>query len=330
MQFIWDFVALGSLGWLAYLAAMFLVVPVGVLAVAAYACVKASRRQAREREQAGAEAEARRVAETEARRPKVRPSGRARFACWRWPVELCEVDGHDGAILAVFEPYTDHSVGYLLKQGEPTPDNPGGIECGGMWPHPSRHFGADRVWLHRPELRRDGDVDEYDATCRALIWMGDEIAAVYGAKPEPKPLRGYANLAAANGVDKGAGVVARHIPSSGIEFEMLLADLFSGMGLEVMLTPSSSDYGVDLIVGRFEGDSKIAVQAKYYAGNPVGIGAVQEVFSGKAHYKTGFACVITNSSFTKNAQQLAHETDVDLIDNDLLNRLLSGKTEDAN
>ena len=221
-------------------------------------------------------------------------------------------------------------MGYLLKQGEPTPDNPGGIECGGMWPHPSRHFGADRVWLHRPELRRDGDVDEYDATCRALIWMGDEIAAVYGAKPEPKPLRGYANLAAANGVDKGAGVVARHIPSSGIEFEMLLADLFSGMGLEVMLTPSSSDYGVDLIVGRFEGDSKIAVQAKYYAGNPVGIGAVQEVFSGKAHYKTGFACVITNSSFTKNAQQLAHETDVDLIDNDLLNRLLSGKTEDAN
>ena len=333
MQFIWDFVALGSLGWLAYLAAMVLVVPVGVLAVAAYACVKASRRQAREREQAGPEAEARRVSEVEAEapRPRARPSGRARFTIFGWPVDFFEVDGHDGEILAVFNAYTPHSVGYLLAHGERTPDNPDGTECLGMWPHPSRHFGADKIWAFRPEARGNKvwASGEFDLALNAHMWMCREISTAYGAKPEPKPLRGYANLAAANGVDKGAGVVARHIPSSGIEFEMLLADLFSGMGLEVMLTPSSSDYGVDLIVGRFEGDSKIAVQAKYYAGNPVGIGAVQEVFSGKAHYKTGFACVITNSSFTKNAQQLAHETDVALIDNDLLNRLLSGKTEDA-
>lgn len=194
MQFIWDFVALGSLGWLAYLAAMVLVVPVGVLAVAAYACVKASRRQAREREQAGAEAEARRVSEVEAEAPRARPSGRARFTIFGWPVDFFEVDGHDGEILAVFNAYTPHSVGYLLAHGERTPDNPDGTECLGMWPHPSRHFGADKIWAFRPEARGNKvwASGEFDLALNAHMWMCREISTAYGAKPEPKPLRDYA------------------------------------------------------------------------------------------------------------------------------------------
>lgn len=193
MQALWGVAALGSAGWLLCVAAMVLVVPVGVLAVAAYACVKASRRQAREREQAGAEAEARRVAEAEAEapRPRARPSGRARGMLFGWTYDLFDVDSRPGAILAVFEPYTDHSVGYLFEDYPPSEANPIGVECAGVYQHPSRVFPADAIWMHRPELARPSDAHGGDFTQRVTRAMCYEVDAAYGAKPEPKPLRGY-------------------------------------------------------------------------------------------------------------------------------------------
>lgn len=193
MQALWGAAALGSIGWLLYLAAMVVIVPIGVVAVAAYACVKASRRQAREREQAGAEAEARRVAEAEAEapRPRARPSGRARGMLFGWTYDLFDVDSRPGAILAVFEPYTDHSVGYLFEDHPLSEANPIGVECAGVYPHPSRTFPADALWLHRPELARPCDAHGGDFTQRVTLAMFSEVDAAYGDKPEPKPLRGY-------------------------------------------------------------------------------------------------------------------------------------------
>lgn len=194
MQALWGAAALGSIGWLLYLAAMVVIVPIGVVAVAACAVVKAPRRQAREREQrerAEAEAEASRRAEAERPRPRVRPTGRARGMLFGWTYDLFDVDGRPGAILAVLEPYTDHSVGYLFEDHPLSEANPIGVECAGVYPHPSRTFPADALWLHRPELARPCDAHGGDFTQRVTLAMFSEVDAAYGDKPEPKPLRGY-------------------------------------------------------------------------------------------------------------------------------------------
>ena len=67
---------------------------------------------------------------------------------------------------------------------------------------------------------------------------------------------------------------------SGTEFEDYLAQLFKSQGYQVEMTPSTSDYGADLILHK---DQRIAVQAKCYTGN-VGVAAVQEALSGMAYY----------------------------------------------
>ena len=48
-------------------------------------------------------------------------------------------------------------------------------------------------------------------------------------------------------------------------------------------------------------------------GQPVGNKAVQEVFSAKGYYECDLAAVVTNSSFTKSAMQLASSLDVHLL-----------------
>jgi restriction system protein len=60
-------------------------------------------------------------------------------------------------------------------------------------------------------------------------------------------------------------------------------------------------------------DRKVAVQLKRYTA-PVGNAAVQAVFAGMSDYKAKEAWVITTSSFTKSAVELAKSTRVRLID----------------
>ena len=101
------------------------------------------------------------------------------------------------------------------------------------------------------------------------------------------------------------------IELSGYEFQEYLKNLFKLLGYVVIQTKLSGDQGADLIISK-DGE-KIVVQAKKYNGK-VSNEAVQEVVAAKNHYKANKAIVVTNSSFTKSAIDLALSNNVELWD----------------
>jgi len=107
---------------------------------------------------------------------------------------------------------------------------------------------------------------------------------------------------------------------SGKEFEILLKDLFEKMGYTVKMTKTSHDYGADLIVSK--GKHASLVQAKRYD-HSVGIRAIQEIIGAKRHYGVQNAIVITNQNFTKDAEILSLENEVNLIDRNALLELIA-------
>lgn len=106
----------------------------------------------------------------------------------------------------------------------------------------------------------------------------------------------------------------------GWEFEQYVADALRRSGYTVESTQLSGDQGVDLLLdmdGR-----RVAVQLKRHT-RPLGNKAVQEVFAGMIHYAAQEAWVITTSSFTKGALELARSTGVRLIDGNELREWLA-------
>ncbi|SCW49110.1 Restriction endonuclease [Ruminococcaceae bacterium YRB3002] len=98
----------------------------------------------------------------------------------------------------------------------------------------------------------------------------------------------------------------------GREYERRVADYLRSHGYHrVSLTRDSGDYGVDIVCSRHR--HKYAVQCKFYA-KPVGVSAVQQVVGGMAYYECDRAMVVTNSTFTRQASELAEKNDVILLD----------------
>lgn len=110
----------------------------------------------------------------------------------------------------------------------------------------------------------------------------------------------------------------------GVEFEEYLAGLFRKQGYKVELTPSSGDYGADLLL--IKDGKRIAVQAKRYAGS-VGVAAVQEALSGMAYYQCSAAWVVTTGTFTPNAVELAEKSNVRLIGRAELGKMIARLAE---
>ncbi|PEP92133.1 restriction endonuclease [Bacillus toyonensis] len=107
----------------------------------------------------------------------------------------------------------------------------------------------------------------------------------------------------------------------GFQFEVYLKALFRELGYRPEVTKRSCDYGVDVII---KGRNRIVIQAKRYGiKNRVGIRAVQEVYAGKAYYKADEAWIVTNSVFTKQAEELAKVCQVKLIDRFELQNLIN-------
>lgn len=105
----------------------------------------------------------------------------------------------------------------------------------------------------------------------------------------------------------------------GEEFEEYLKLLYQKLGYNVSTTPRSGDFGADLVLKK--DGKKIVVQVKRYS-KSVGIKAVQEIIPAIRHYNASQAWVITNSSFTSPAVQLAQSNNVRLIDRELLVQLI--------
>ena len=99
---------------------------------------------------------------------------------------------------------------------------------------------------------------------------------------------------------------------SGTEFEEYAAELLHRNGIEVLeITKGSGGFGAD-IIAVLEGE-RTAVQCKRYS-RPIGVKAVQEAVAAMPYYKCTRAAVITNSTYTKAAVELAAESGVVLWD----------------
>lgn len=111
---------------------------------------------------------------------------------------------------------------------------------------------------------------------------------------------------------KGGGESADFDEMAGEEFEDFAAGLLEQNGIEVIeLTKASGDFGADIIV--IHDGERTAVQCKRYE-RPIGVKAVQEAISSKSYYKCKKAAVFTNSTFTRQAIELAAESNVILWD----------------
>ncbi|MCI8692372.1 MAG: restriction endonuclease [Lachnospiraceae bacterium] len=112
----------------------------------------------------------------------------------------------------------------------------------------------------------------------------------------------------------------------GHDFEYAIADLLRHNGYrDVQVTQGSGDYGIDILARRK--NVKYAIQCKRYK-KPVGVKAVQEAGLGTDFYHCDAAAVITNSSFTKQAQTLAQNTGVRLWDRTFIEELISNYDEE--
>jgi HJR/Mrr/RecB family endonuclease len=118
----------------------------------------------------------------------------------------------------------------------------------------------------------------------------------------------------------GAAQAAELDSLSGVEFEEFLAGLFRAQGYAAELTPTSGDYGADLILSR--DGRRIAVQAKRYVGS-VGVAAVQEALSGMVYYQCHTAWVIATGAFTQNALELAEKSGVKMIGRSEIGNLMA-------
>lgn len=86
------------------------------------------------------------------------------------------------------------------------------------------------------------------------------------------------------------------------EFETFCAVQLRMSGWNAQITQASRDQGVDVIA---EKDGvRVVLQCKLYS-NPVGNKAVQEIVAGRAHERAHYGAVVTNSTYTTAAEELA-------------------------
>lgn len=80
----------------------------------------------------------------------------------------------------------------------------------------------------------------------------------------------------------------------------------------IQFTVASGDFGADIIAFDNEG-RKVCFQCKRYS-EPVGVAAVQQITSARIYYESARAVVVTNSTFTPAAKELAAKTGVELME----------------
>ena len=106
----------------------------------------------------------------------------------------------------------------------------------------------------------------------------------------------------------------------GITFEQFLKRLFIYKGYQVSETARTGDFGADLVLKR-DGETTV-VQAKRYNTN-VGARALQEIYSARHHYHADKMMVVSNAHFTRQAETMAIEQEVVLVDREELISLIN-------
>jgi restriction endonuclease Mrr len=111
---------------------------------------------------------------------------------------------------------------------------------------------------------------------------------------------------------------------TGTRFEAYVAEVFTFHGATVEHTGRAGDQGCDLVL--VVGSRRIACQAKRYA-KPVSGAAVREAVAAKAVHGCTEALVVTCSTFTKGARDLAAANGCHLIDREALSHYVAGFRE---
>jgi HJR/Mrr/RecB family endonuclease len=91
-------------------------------------------------------------------------------------------------------------------------------------------------------------------------------------------------------------------------FEELLADILSKLGYEIELQRGTKDGGVDLFALKKHhpfGVNRYLIQAKRW-NNIVGVEPIERLIWAQGFYKATKACLVTTSTFTKGAWELAN------------------------
>lgn len=159
---------------------------------------------------------------------------------------------------------------------------------------------------------------------KEIIVIQKRLRIEYGGKYFNRLLIRQAFALARMARKKGLKMVHQIDLMNQTDFERFLKNIFENRGYQVKFTPSSGNKGVDLIL--YKEDRKIAVQAIRYNQNKlVGNYTIQEVNTGKTYYDCKECWVITSSFFTKKAISLAHQFQVQLIDRNMLVKLLQTK-----
>ena len=114
---------------------------------------------------------------------------------------------------------------------------------------------------------------------------------------------------------------------NGYQFEEYLKNLFELLGYTVIETPLSGDQGADLILSKEGG--KTVVQAKKYE-EKISNNAIQEIVAAKNHYNAERTMVVTNSSFTPSAIELALSNNVELWDGEKLRDIIKNLENNEN
>ena len=99
---------------------------------------------------------------------------------------------------------------------------------------------------------------------------------------------------------------------TGEQLERYLVRLFRYLGFEVEHVGGRGDQGADLILTKPSTGEKIACQSKRYAGK-VDNKAVQQAHAAAGYYHCQKSLVVTNSEYTKSAQDLADHLHCELI-----------------
>lgn len=76
----------------------------------------------------------------------------------------------------------------------------------------------------------------------------------------------------------------------------------------IQVTQATNDFGADIIADNIYGQ-KCVFQCKRVSSS-VGVKAVQEVATAKAHYKASVGVILTSSRLTKNAKILVKENNI--------------------
>lgn len=110
-----------------------------------------------------------------------------------------------------------------------------------------------------------------------------------------------------------AAIPSRFMNVTPHHFEEFICQLFKDSGYHAELTQQSGDFGADVILEKDQ--LKTAIQVKRYdQGRKVGVKEVNQVVGARDFYRCDKALVITTSSFTKPAIELAQETQIELWD----------------